>query len=78
MSTRNLPGVKSDNLSAICVSIVYKMWEPRRLKTLCASTACLRDSFTFIIVYVYDKNINVFEVVFIAYITLFVMGVKTG
>jgi hypothetical protein len=24
-----------------------KMWEPRRLTTLCASTACYRDSFTF-------------------------------
>jgi hypothetical protein len=23
------------------------MWEPRRLTTLCASTACYRDSFTF-------------------------------
>jgi hypothetical protein len=28
-------------------SIVYKMWEPRRLTTLWASTACYRDSFTF-------------------------------
>jgi hypothetical protein len=48
MSTRNLPGVKGrparkvDNPTA-----VYKMWEPRRLTTLWASTACYRDSFTF-------------------------------
>jgi hypothetical protein len=53
MSTRNLPGFKgrparkADNLTAICEPVVYKMWEPRRLTTLCASTACYRDSFTF-------------------------------
>jgi hypothetical protein len=53
MSTRNIPGGKgrparkADNLTAICVPIVYKMWEPRRLTNLWASTACLRDSFTF-------------------------------
>jgi hypothetical protein len=38
---------KADNLTAIYVSIVYKMWEPRRLKPLWASTACYRNSFTF-------------------------------
>jgi hypothetical protein len=52
MSTRNLLGAKgkpvrkADNLTAICVSIVYKMWEPRRFTTLWASTACYRVSFT--------------------------------
>jgi hypothetical protein len=52
MSTRNLPGGKgrparkADNLTAICELIVYKMWEPRRLTTLWARTACYRDSFT--------------------------------
>jgi hypothetical protein len=53
-STRNLPGGKgrlaahgADNLTAICEPTVYKMWEPRRLKTLWAFTACCRDSFTF-------------------------------
>jgi hypothetical protein len=45
MSTRNLPGGKgrlarkADNLTAICEPIVYKMWEPRRLTNLWASTA---------------------------------------
>jgi hypothetical protein len=40
MSTRNLPGSKgrparkADNLTAICEPIAYKMWQPRRLKTL--------------------------------------------
>jgi hypothetical protein len=40
MSTRNLPGDKgrperkADNLTAIRETIVYKMWEPRRLTTL--------------------------------------------
>jgi hypothetical protein len=49
-STRNLPGgkerqvCKSDNLTAICEPISYKTWEPRRLTTLFASTACYKDS----------------------------------
>jgi hypothetical protein len=53
MGTRNLPGGKwwlahkADNLVAICEPTVWKMWEPRRLTTLWASTACYRDSFTF-------------------------------
>jgi hypothetical protein len=53
MSTGNLPGGKgrlarkADNLTAICEPIVKEMWEPRRLTTLWASTACYRDSFTF-------------------------------
>jgi hypothetical protein len=53
MSTRNLPGGKgqlahkADNLAAICEPNVYKMWEPQRLTTLWASTACYRDSFNF-------------------------------
>jgi hypothetical protein len=40
ISTRNLPGgkerpqSKADKLTAICESIVQKMWEPRRLTTL--------------------------------------------
>jgi hypothetical protein len=37
----------ADNLTAICDPIVYKMWEPRHLTTLWASTASYRDSFTF-------------------------------
>jgi hypothetical protein len=51
MSTRNLPRAKcrperkADNFTAICESIVQKMWEPRRLTTLWASVACYRDSF---------------------------------
>jgi hypothetical protein len=53
MSTRNLAGCKgrparkADNLTAICESIVYKMWDPQHLTTLWASTACYMDSFTF-------------------------------
>jgi hypothetical protein len=53
MITRNLPGgngrpaCKADNLTTICEPTVYKMWEPRCLTTLWASTACYRDSFTF-------------------------------
>jgi hypothetical protein len=52
MSTRNLPGGKgrpprkTDKLTAICEPTVKKMWEPRRLTTLWASTVCYRDSFT--------------------------------
>jgi hypothetical protein len=53
MGTRNLsggirrPARKVDNLTAICEPFLYKMWEPRRLITLLASTTCHRDSFTF-------------------------------
>jgi hypothetical protein len=53
MSTRNILGSKGRSartavFTAICEPIVYKMWEPRRLTNLWASTACYRDSFTFI------------------------------
>jgi hypothetical protein len=53
MSNRNLPGGKgwpvhkTDNLTAICELIVWKMWEPRHLATLWATLTCYRDSFTF-------------------------------
>jgi hypothetical protein len=56
MSTRNLPEGKglqarnADNLTAICEPIVYKIWEPRHLRTLWASTACYRDSYIIIII----------------------------
>jgi hypothetical protein len=46
MSTRNLLGVKgrparkAHNLTVICESTVYIMWDPQRLTTLWASTAC--------------------------------------
>jgi hypothetical protein len=62
MSARNLSGGKgraargADNLTAICEPIVYKMWEPRRLTTLWAFTACYRDSFT--ILYLFTMNIS--------------------
>jgi hypothetical protein len=50
--TRNIPeGIgrperKAHNLTAICDLTVWKMWEPRRLTTQWAPTACYRDSFT--------------------------------
>jgi hypothetical protein len=40
MSTKNIPGGEgrpgrnADNLTAICETIVYKMWEPQHLTTL--------------------------------------------
>jgi hypothetical protein len=55
MSTRNLPGRKrrpareADNLTAICEPIVSKMWEPRHLTILWASTACYRDGLPFLL-----------------------------
>jgi hypothetical protein len=67
MSTKNLPGNKgrparkADSLTAICEPIVYKMWEPRSLTTLWASTACCKDSFTFlgrIVTYAYFINLD--------------------
>jgi hypothetical protein len=52
MSTRNLPAGKGRpshraDITAICEQTAYKMWDPRRLTTLWASTAGYRDSFTF-------------------------------
>jgi hypothetical protein len=55
MSTGNIragkgrPVSKAGNLTDICEPIVQKMWEPRRFTALCASTACYRDSFTFLL-----------------------------
>jgi hypothetical protein len=50
MSTRNLSGVKGGRPlqphHQLWSSIVYKIWEPRRLITLWTSTASYRDSFT--------------------------------
>jgi hypothetical protein len=43
---KGLSARKADNLTAICEPIVQKMWEPGRLTTLWAFTACYRDSFT--------------------------------
>jgi hypothetical protein len=43
------PARKADNLTAICETIVWQMWEPRRLTNLWASKARYRDSFTFFI-----------------------------
>jgi hypothetical protein len=46
------PALKADNLTAVCESTVYKMWEPRRLTTLWVSTACYKERFIFF----YPKN----------------------
>jgi hypothetical protein len=48
---------KADNLTVICESIVYKMWEPRRLRTLWTSTACYRVGFT--LLNIHDDSISV-------------------
>jgi hypothetical protein len=45
LEVKGRPEHKSDNLTTIYERIVQKMWEPRRLKTLCAFTACYRDTF---------------------------------
>jgi hypothetical protein len=55
MSTKNFPGgkrrpaLKAENLTAFGEATVQIMWEPRRLRTLRASTACYRDSFIFLL-----------------------------
>jgi hypothetical protein len=50
MSTMNLLGWKGGRRVRLTTSppFVLKMWEPQRLTTLCASTACYRDSFIFL------------------------------
>jgi hypothetical protein len=40
------PTFKADNLADICEPIVHKMFDPRRLKTIWASTVSYRDSLT--------------------------------
>jgi hypothetical protein len=53
MSAKKFPGGKgqparkADNLTAICETIVKKMWGPRRLTAVWASAACYKYSFTF-------------------------------
>jgi hypothetical protein len=41
---------KPDILTDICEPKFWKKWDPRRLTTLWASTACYWDSFPFIII----------------------------
>jgi hypothetical protein len=36
---------KADNLTAVCEPIIWNIWEPRRLSTLSASTACYGENF---------------------------------
>jgi hypothetical protein len=68
MSTRNLPGGKgqparkADNLTAICETIVLKIWEPRHLIVLWASTDGYRDSFTFIFNSEVYTDVKLFEI----------------
>jgi hypothetical protein len=47
MRCKERPARKVDNLTAICETIVYKMWDTRRLTNLRAFTACYGESFTF-------------------------------
>jgi hypothetical protein len=64
MSTRYFPGGKgrptrkADNLAAIS-ELYKKMWEPRRLITLWASTACYRDSFTIFFTFLSKVHFNI-------------------
>jgi hypothetical protein len=57
MSTRNLTGGKmrlvrkAENLTATWKPIVYKMWEPRRLATLWASTVYYKDEYNVSVAY---------------------------
>jgi hypothetical protein len=50
--TRNRPGGKERparkaDITATCEPIVWKLWKPRRITTLWASTVCYKDIFTF-------------------------------
>jgi hypothetical protein len=53
MSTKNIlegkgrPARRADKLAVINEPTVQKMWEPKHLATLWASSACYRDTFTF-------------------------------
>jgi hypothetical protein len=41
------------------------MWEPRRLKTLLVSTACYRDSFTFLLHVSFETRCTLTGAIFI-------------
>jgi hypothetical protein len=41
------PARKAGKFTAICEPIIYKIWQPRRLTALWASTVCYRGTFTF-------------------------------
>jgi hypothetical protein len=53
------PVRNADILTAMCVTIVLVMWEPRRLTTLWAFTVCYRDSDTFLL-YI-AREVNAFD-----------------
>jgi hypothetical protein len=46
LGSRARPVCKADNICAIYEPNVYKLWDPKHLTTLQASTACYGDSFT--------------------------------
>jgi hypothetical protein len=52
---RPVTGTALLKLTAIFEPIVWKMWEPRRLTTLWASTTCYRENFTF---FIYFYNVT--------------------
>jgi hypothetical protein len=54
------PARKADKLTAIYEPIVEKMWEPRRITTPWAPTACYRDSVTFTLQLFHMQNGNSF------------------
>jgi hypothetical protein len=64
MSTRNLrgdkerPSHKAENLTAICELTVQKMWEPRRLTTLWAFTACYRTKLYLLLPYIFPFSLD--------------------
>jgi hypothetical protein len=45
--SKGLLARKADSLTSICELIVYKMWHPRRLTIIWASTNCYRGSLYF-------------------------------
>jgi hypothetical protein len=51
------------------------MWEPRRLTTLCASTACYRDSFPFLLVWTLWDALRI-VILFFKYLCLGVGGLE--
>jgi hypothetical protein len=43
------PARKADKITVIYETSIYKMWDPLRLTTLKAPTACYRDCFSFLL-----------------------------
>jgi hypothetical protein len=56
LESRTRTAREADNLTASCEPIVWTVWEPQRLITLWASTACYWIALLSLFIYWHNKN----------------------